>query len=204
MFSFLLFLAIGEFEVFDENIEDSKDMLELLKASVTFSGISPAVRLGDQLYMTGKAIYENDVLSVINHCESLGYKDEEIVIDTIISGLKEPGLYNHEGVNAFSVLKRSSEVFKYYQHMHGIMRAKDGHRDVNFRYVVAPSFDMPTKIMPLKYTPEESKSLLNSGKRDSERSIYELLHKTDQEIIKRINSPVELRFHNKERQARHE
>ena len=179
-------------------------MLELLKASVTFSGISPAVRLGDQLYMTGKAIYENDVLSVINHCESLGYKDEEIVIDTIISGLKEPGLYNHEGVNAFSVLKRSSEVFKYYQHMHGIMRAKDGHRDVNFRYVVAPSFDMPTKIMPLKYTPEESKSLLNSGKRDSERSIYELLHKTDQEIIKRINSPVELRFHNKERQARHE
>ena len=86
---------------------------------------------------------------MINHCESLGYKEEDIVIDTILSGEREVGHFESEKANAFSVLKRSSEVFKYYQHMHGIMRAKDGHRNVNFRYVVAPSFQLPTKIMPL-------------------------------------------------------
>jgi len=102
------------------------------------------------------------------------------------------------------VLKRSSEVFKYYQHMHGIMRAKDGHRNVNFRYVVAPSFHMPSKIIPLKYSVAETRSLLDQGEQDAVESIFQLLHKTDEEITRRIHSPMELRFYNKTRQQKHE
>jgi len=83
--------------------------------------------------------------------------------------------------------------------MHGIIRAKDGHKDVNYRYVVAPSFSMPSKIIPLQYKPEEVKSLMNSGRKDAERAIYQLLYKTDDEIRKRLQSPVELRYYNKER-----
>lgn len=176
----------------------------MLKASVTFSGVSPAIFANDSLYMTGNAIYENDIMSVINHCSDLGYKDSDIVIDSIISGQAVPNSYSHEGANAFNVLKRSSEVFKYYQHMHGIIRAKDGHKDVNYRYVVAPSFSMPSKIIPLQYKPEEAKSLMNLGEKDAERAIYQLLYKTDDEIQKRLQSPVELRYYNKERQQKHE
>jgi len=56
--------------------------------------------------------------------------------------------------------------------MHGVIRAKDGHKDVSFRYVVAPSFNMPSKIIPLSYKPEETKSLMDIGERDAERAIY--------------------------------
>ena len=144
------------------------------------------------------------MLSVINHCESLGYKEEDIVIDTILSGQREVSQFDSEKANAFTVLKRSSEIFKYYQHMHGIMRAKDGHRNVNFRYVVAPSFHMPSKIVPMSHSIQETRTLLEQGERDAERTIYKLLYKTDEEITKRIHSPMELRFYNKERQAKHE
>ena len=149
----------GQFSIFDESMP-TDDLLKILTASVSFSGVSPAVELDGQIYFSGNTVYENDVLSVINHCESLGYSEEDIVIDTILSGAREVSSFDNKSANAFSILKRSSEVFKYYQHMHGIMRAKDGHRNVNFRYVVAPSFHMPSKIMPLTYSVSEAKSLL--------------------------------------------
>lgn len=75
----------GQFSIFDESTP-YLDLMNILVASVSFSGISPAQEHGDSIYISGNAVYENDVLSVINHCESLGYEEENIVIDTILSG----------------------------------------------------------------------------------------------------------------------
>ncbi len=83
--------------------------------------------------------------------------------------------------------------------MHGIMRAKDGHRNVNFRYVVGPEMNLPTKILPLHYSETETETLMEMGERDAERTIYNLLYKTEEEINKRIHSSLEIRFYNKER-----
>jgi hypothetical protein len=176
----------------------------MLYASASFSGVSPAVEHEGQLYFSGNTVYENDVLSVINHCESLGYKEEDIIIDTVISGKIDISHFEGQGSNSFSILKRSSEIFKYYAHMHGMLRAKDGHRNVNFRYVVGPQFNLPSKIIPLSYDPAEARSLLNQGMRDSERVIYELLYKTEEEIDRRIHSSFEVRYYNPDRQRRHE
>lgn len=78
-------ILTGQFSIFDE-ATPFHDLMNILVASVSFSGISPAREHGDSIYISGNAVYENDVLSVINHCESLGYKEEDIVIDTILSG----------------------------------------------------------------------------------------------------------------------
>ena len=83
--------------------------------------------------------------------------------------------------------------------MHGIMRAKDGHRNVNFRYVVGPEFDLPSKTIPLDYSLRETETLMELGERDAERVIYKLIYKTEEEITDRINSSMEIRFYNKER-----
>ena len=160
--------------------------MRILHASVTFSGISPAVEYNDAIYFSGKSVYENDILSVINHCESLGYKESQIVIDTILSGNKEPSTFDASDANALKLMKRSSALFKYYQHMHGIMRAKDGHRNVNFRYVVAPHYTIPSKILPLNFTPEEAKALMQQGERDTEHTIYHMLYNMEDEIQKRL------------------
>jgi len=84
------------------------------------------------------------------------------------------------------------------------MRAKDGHRNVNFRYVVGPEFDLPSKVIPLDYSERETEMLMELGERDSKSTIYKLLYKTDEEISERIESSMEIRFYNKERQRRHE
>ena len=193
----------GQFSIFDES-SDWEELMRMLIASISFSGISPAKEHGAGIYISGNAVYENDVLSVINHCESLGYAEEDIVIDTILSGPTQLPDFDGSDANAFTVLKRSAAVYKYYQHMHGIMRAKDGHRNVNFRYVVGPDISLPSKVIPLNYSVRETQTLMDLGERDAERTIYKLLYKTDEEITDRINSSMEIRFFNKDRQKRHE
>ena len=97
----------GQFTIFDESYS-TDDLLKILVASVSFSGVTPAVEWDGQYYFSGDTVYENDVLSVINHCESLGYQEKEIVIDTILSGQRDIDYYNHETANAFDILKRSA------------------------------------------------------------------------------------------------
>ncbi len=58
----------GAFASFSEKIT-TENMIKILQASVSFSGMSPAISIFDQLYFSGNAIYENDVSSAIKHCE---------------------------------------------------------------------------------------------------------------------------------------
>ena len=60
---------------------------------------------------------------------------------------------------------------KFYERILGVVRARDGHRDVNFRYVVAPPVTMPTKLIPLKSTAEETETQMNHGEREAEHQI---------------------------------
>lgn len=103
----------GKFTIFDESWS-TDDLRKILVASVSFSGVSPAVEWDGQYYFSGDSVYENDVLSVINHCESLGYEEKDIVIDTVLSGQRDIEYYDHTESNAFDVLQRASKIFKYY------------------------------------------------------------------------------------------
>jgi len=73
----------------------------MLEASVSFSGISPAVEHKGDLFFSGNTVYENDVLSVVNHCESLGYAEKDIIIDTIVSGMVDVSHFESEDANSF-------------------------------------------------------------------------------------------------------
>ena len=101
-------------------------------------------------------------------------------------------------------MERSAGIYKFYMTLHGVLRAKTGHSGVNFRYVIGPSFDMPSKIVPIDLGLEETKHLLRIGEADATREIKSLLDDPEEEITKRIKSSQNIFYFNKERQAKHE
>ena len=127
---------------------------------MSFAGISPAIEAFDQLYFSGNAIYENDVMGAINHCQSLGYRDADIIIDSIVGGDSSLPHFNLRYKNTFSIMTRTAELYNYYNVMHGVLRAKNGHSHVNFRYVIGPTFAMPSKITPFLLSQDETKAML--------------------------------------------
>lgn len=116
----------GAFAVFSEH-HSTDDLIEMLKASVAFSGLSPAVEFNNELYLSGNIIYENDVNSAIRHCELLGYAEHDIIIDSILSGSIYMDYINAKKMNAFTALVQSSKLWRYYDRVHGILRAKITH-----------------------------------------------------------------------------
>ncbi len=92
----------GAFASFSEKIT-TENMIKILQASVSFSGMSPAISIFDQLYFSGNAIYENDVSSAIKHCEQMGYNEEDIIIDALISGSPYMDYFDTQKANAWSI-----------------------------------------------------------------------------------------------------
>lgn len=191
-------ILTGAFTSFTEHLPN-EDMMKILEASISFSGISTAVEYNDSLYFSGNAIYESDVMAAINHCEALGYEEEDIIIDSIIGGSTELSNFNPKFENAFGVMRRASELWKYYDTMHGVMRAKNGHPGVNFRYVIGPSFNMPSKFLPLQYTLTETHTLMDHGERDANRAIVNLLNYPDDEFARRLKHPTTIKYYNEAR-----
>lgn len=106
-------------------------------------------------------------MGAINHCERLGYAEHDIVIDTILGGRHRLPAFDADGKNSFAIMQRSSELWNYYDVLHGVLRAKHGHSKVHFRYEVGPTYHMPSKIIPVRSTPEETKRMLKHGERDA-------------------------------------
>lgn len=51
--------------------------------------------------------------------------------------------------------------------MYGLMRAKNGHPDITFRYIIGPQREMPNKIVPLILTRQEVETQLALGRQDA-------------------------------------
>jgi hypothetical protein len=82
-------------------------------------------------------------------------------------------------MNAIDAMIHSGKMVKFYENVHGVMRAKITHPDVVFRYIIGPDYTLPTKIVPMDFTEEKTLELLYEGE-----------EKTKSTIEKLINDPV--------------
>lgn len=155
----------GRFHSFGRH-HTSKELIKILQASVSFPGVFKSVEIWDSLWFTGQAIYEIDVLGPINHCRELGYKDEDINVDAIVSGNPKLKSVFANFYNAFGIMERTTEVMDYYEMIFGVVKAQMGHPKVNFRHIIGPPRKMPNRIIPLQFTKDEVENMIKLGQRD--------------------------------------
>ena len=58
---------------------------------------------------------------------------------------------------------------------------------------------MPTKMLPIQFSLDETKLLLDHGERDANHAIDRLINDPDTEFELRMKSPFTMRYYNKER-----
>lgn len=74
-------------------------------------------------YLAGSTIYEVDITSIIVNCEELGYDEEDIVIDVIISGAPSITRVLAKHNNAIQNLGRAVDLISHYERLFGVIRA---------------------------------------------------------------------------------
>lgn len=136
---------------FDEHTS-SDDMIKVLQASLAYPGVFTPIEAFDSMWfsmlwlsynnLAGSSIYETDVISPILHCEMLGYKEEDIIIDVVLGGNPKLSSVMAQYYNSIKMAQRTLEIMNYYEVMFGLLRAKQGHPGVHFRYVIGPTISV--------------------------------------------------------------
>lgn len=100
-------------------------------------------------YFDGSAVWDIDIFSVVNRCKDLGFSNEDIVVDVVMTSsanLKEVDASDYKSVQ---MLFRYLEISSFYNSMDGLLRAKFAYQGVDFRYVIAPTKAIPSSLKPL-------------------------------------------------------
>lgn len=134
---------------------------------MSFPGVFKSIEAFDSLWFTGSSIYENDVMAPIIHCAKLGYSQEDTVIDVILSGSPHLDHEMSQYYNAFAIGERTLQIMQYYDRMFGVLRAKAGHPRVDYRNIIGPQREMPSKIIPMGFTRHEVEVQIKLGMKDA-------------------------------------
>ena len=125
------------------------DLYNVMYAQFASAGIFPPVEFNNTDYFDGSTIWDLDIFSVVNKCQDMGFADENIVVDVIMTSEKTLKTVDASGYHSIQMLWRYLEVSRYYSNMDGLLRAQFAYPTVNFRNVVAPSAEMPSSWYPL-------------------------------------------------------
>lgn len=133
----------------DKNITQGENLHDALFASLSFAGFFPPANVLGSSYFEGSAVWDVDIFSSINKCIDQGFKEEDIIVDVVLTSAANLKEVQAEDYKSIQMLFRYLEISSFYNSMDGLLRAKFAYQNVNFRYVIAPSASIPSSLQPL-------------------------------------------------------
>ena len=133
----------------DENITAAGTVAEALYASMSFAGFFPPANVLGSYYFDGSAVWDIDIFSAINRCTAKGFKNEDIIVDVIMTSSANLKDVQAEDYKSIQMLFRYLEISSFYNAMDGLLRAQFAYEGVNFRCIVTPSGSVPSSLYPL-------------------------------------------------------
>lgn len=142
------------------------ELYNVLFAQFASAGFFPPVEFNDSDFFDGSTIWDIDIFSVVNRCHDLGYDDENIVVDVIMTSEKTLKTVDASDYHSIQMLWRYLEVSRYYSNMDGLLRAQFAYPKVVFRNVVAPTAELPSSWYPLNLNQDQVDQIWDLGVSD--------------------------------------
>ena len=116
---------------------------------MSFAGFFPPAEVLGSSYFDGSAVWDIDIFSAVNKCTEKGFKNQDIVVDVVMTSSANLKQVQAEDYKSIGMLFRYLEISSFYNSMDGLLRAKFAYDGVNFRYVISPSGSIPSSMKPL-------------------------------------------------------
>ena len=139
----------GKYTDFNAEQLTGDELSNVMYAQFAQAGFFPPVEFDNTDWFDGSTIWDLDIFSVVNHCQDLGFADEDIVVDVILTSEKNLKQVDASNYKSIQMLWRYLAVSRYYSNMDGLLRAQFAYPNVDFRHIVSPSADLPSSIYPL-------------------------------------------------------
>ena len=108
----------------DKNITQGDNLNDALFASMSFAGFFPPAEVLGSSYFDVSAVWDIDIFSAINKCTDKGFKNEDIVVDVVMTSSANLKEVQAEDYKSIGMLFRYLEISSFYNSMDGLLRAK--------------------------------------------------------------------------------
>jgi predicted acylesterase/phospholipase RssA len=134
---------------FTENIESlNTNLEEVLFASFSYPGFFPPAESMGSSWFDGSVISDLDIFSAVNKCLET-HADVDVVVDVVMTSRRNLKPVDASNFNSLQMLFRYLEISRYYGVMDSLLRAQFAYPHITFRYLVSPSSDLPSSLLPL-------------------------------------------------------
>jgi hypothetical protein len=162
----------GKYVTFD-NKEPMDRYIKGVLGSAAFPGLLNAVKNldEDKVYLDGGVAWTLDIASAVNFCKKKGFSEDKITIDVIKCA---GATFKVDDASTYKTIKmglRYLEIRNFYGAMDIVIRAMAAYKNVNFRYLIAPTTKLETGIVPFNFDPVEIEHNIASGVRDAKTTI---------------------------------
>jgi hypothetical protein len=176
----------GKFVQKDQTCSHS-DFIKSIMASSSYAGVFPTVKDldKDREYYDGANVRSVNIADAVTQCKKLvGGDESKITVDVIMNS---GGTFNVKDAKNFKAIRmglRYAEILYFYRSMDLILRAKFAYKNVNFRYVVAPTSKLAGGWLPFSFEPKDIEDNINHGIRDAQQVIAMGAGKSIDKLVK--------------------
>lgn len=151
----------------DTNLTDNTNLVDAMYASMSVAGFFPPADVLGSSFFDGSAVWDIDIFSAVNKCTDLGFKNEDIIVDVIMTSSANLKDVEAEDYKSIGMLFRYLEISTFYNAMDGLLRAKFAYDKVDFRYVITPSGSIPSSEFPLNMNEKQVDKAITMGWNDA-------------------------------------
>jgi len=142
------------------------EFFNVLFAQFAQAGVFPPTAFDNTDWFDGSTIWDLDIFSVVNKCQET-FTDDKITVDVILTSEKTLSTVDASNYKSLQMLWRYLQVSRYYSSMDGLLRAQFAYPNVEFRYIIAPSADLPSSIYPLNLDQSQVDTMVQMGIQDA-------------------------------------
>ena len=143
-------------------------------ASLSFAGFFPPAEVLGSYFFDGSAVWDIDIFSAINRCTEKGFKEQDIVVDMIMTSSANLKNVTADDYKSINMLFRYLEISSYYNSMDGYLRAKFAYPNVTFRHKISPSGKIPASLTPLAMNTKQIQAVFDMGFNDAKKQVSDL------------------------------
>lgn len=184
----------GTAKIWDQDV-DLATLIKAIDASSAYPGFfEPVDDIDNNTYYDGGTSFSVNIGGAIDACKKLGFAESDIVVDTILCSAATIKEKDTSDYTSIPMLIRYLEIRLYYDTMDLLERAKDGYRDVDFRYTIAPTKKLTSGPLPFNFSKKQIESMISIGKSDAQDAIARGEQKSTEMIMDYTRQKVAHQF----------
>uniref|UniRef100_A0A7S3IDM7 PNPLA domain-containing protein n=1 Tax=Strombidium inclinatum TaxID=197538 RepID=A0A7S3IDM7_9SPIT len=155
----------GAYHQFNESVGIDR-LPYAIKASASIPGAFPPQEFDGRYYMDGGTMWNTNIVTAIDRCREVVDRDEDIVLDVIISD----SIYNEgedkPSENALSNYLREKSFKDYYSFFNDFFENKQAFPNVTYRHMIQPSEKVPLGLKEIDFSQKNLQHLFDIGLKD--------------------------------------